>query len=358
MIEPRAQGPRDDFELRPLLALLWSYRMPIGGAMLVAAVLAVGIGFLLPRWFRSTAVILPPEESDLLSNLSLAQRALTKFPAFGVLGETFTPADVFKAILRSRTVAEEIADQFGLQRVYRQRSREKTLKELSRHVDVRLNPDGTLAVSVEDRDPKQAAAMAMAYLDGLDRYNIQKRNSQARRTRQFLERRVWETDSLLRADEALLRRYQERSSVVVPPANNSGLQAAADLMARKIFLEVRLGVLRSYLREDNDEILQTRTELEELKRRLQGLPAVQTDLLRLIRDQKAQEQLYLMLTAELEQARIRETMDTPTIQVLDRARPAERHSRPRKSLLAAGAALIAFVGAAGWLLARPPATRT
>jgi uncharacterized protein involved in exopolysaccharide biosynthesis len=349
-----APGPEPGgLDLRDVFRVVWARRIPILAASAVAAALMLGIAFLLPKWYRATAVILPPEETDLLGNMSLAQRALTKFPAFGILTDYFTPADIFKAVLSSRSVQEEVVERFDLQRVYKQKSLEKTLKELKSNYRVRLNPDGTIAVSVDDRDRQRAAGMANAFLDALDRYNVEKRNTQARRTRQFLERRVIETDSLLRSTEIALRRYQESHHTVAPANVSAGdVQAAADLMARKLALEVRLGVLRSYLREDNDQVIQTRSELDQLKRRIATLPALQTDLGRLTRDNKVQEQLYLLLTSELEQARIREQQDTPTVQVLDPGKPPERHVRPRRLTLAIAAGMLAFLAATIWFVFR------
>ncbi len=340
-------------DLRTMGRQVWRERARVGAVTLAAMLLTLGIAFLLPKWYRATAVILPPEEADLLSNLTMAGRALSKFPTFGELGEYFTPADIFKAILKSRTVQESVVDQFQLMKVYHLGSREKTLKALGRNTGVKLAPDGTITVSVEDRDPKRAAAMAMAMLESLDRYNIEKRNTQAHRTRVFLERRVAETDSLLRANEKALREYQESHHAVVPASLSSAdVSASANLMAQKIALEVRLGVLRSYLREDNEQVVQTLNELEQLNRRIGALPALQTALQRLIRDTRVQEQLYLLLTAELEHARIQETQDTPTVQVLDPAVPPERHSRPRKLLLALAAGVLAFAGSALYVALR------
>jgi tyrosine-protein kinase Etk/Wzc len=346
---PEAAG----LDLRRLFQAAWRERTRVVAVTAITALLALGVAFLLPKWYKATAVILPPEETDLLSNMSIAQRALSKFPAFGVLPDFFTPADVFKAILESRTVQEEVADAHDLQRVYHLKSREKTLKELKNHYKVKLNPDGTIRIDVEDRDPKRAAAMANAFLVSLDRYNVEKRNTQAHRTRQFLERRVAETDSLLLASELALRSYQEVHHTVAPAASSSGdVKAASDLMARKIMLEVRLGMLRTYLREDNEQVVQSRMELDQLNQRIGSLPRLQNDLLRLMRDQKIEEQLYLLLTAELEQSRIRETMDTPTVQVLDPAVPPERHSRPRRLLVALAAGVLGFMGSIVWLAVR------
>ena len=350
----RPQEPTPALDLRDLLAILWRERRRVLGAVLAAGVLTLAVSFVLPRWYGATAVILPPEESDLLQNLSLAQRALTKFPAFGVLPDYFTPADIFLAVLGSRTVREDVIAKYDLQRVYRLKSIEKTLKELKGHTRVKLNADGTIIVQVEDRDPARAAGMANTYLVALDRYNVEKRNTQARRTRQFLESRVAETDSLLRVSEQALRAYQERRHTVAPVSIQGAgdVQGAADLMTRKFMLEVRLGVLRGYLSEENDQVVQVRNELEQLRKRIGSLPAMQDEIQRLVRDQKIQEQLFLLLTAELEQARLRETMDTPTVQILDPAVPSERASRPRKLILTLGAMILAFVGTAVVLYVR------
>jgi len=340
-------------DLRLLFRTAWAEKRRIAATTLATMLITLGVAFLLPKWYRATAVILPPEETDLFSNLSMAQRALTKFPAFGVLPDFFTPADIYKAILESRMAQEELVHAFDLQKVYRQKSLEKTLKALKDHTRVKLNSDGTIKIEVEDRDRRRAAEMANALVTALDRYNVEKRNTQAHRTRIFLERRVAETDSLLLVCERLLKEYQEHHHTVVPPTTSAGdIKAASDLMARKIMLEIQLGLLRGYLREDNEQVVQTRVELDELNRRVSELPQLTNDLVRLTRDAKIQEQLYLLLTAELEQARIRETMDTPTVQVLDRAQPPERHSRPRKMMLAIGAGLVALLGSLTWLAFR------
>jgi tyrosine-protein kinase Etk/Wzc len=169
----------------------------------------------------------------------------------------------------------------------------------------------------------------------------------------FLQTRLAETDSLLRSSEDFLRRYQETHRTVAPAQSGSAdAQAAADVMSRRLMLQVRLGILRGYLADETDEVRQVKEELAQLDRRLASIPTLQGDLVRLIRDQKVYEQLYLLLTAELEQARIRETMNTPTVQVLDRAVPPERHSWPRKGILTAAAACVAFLGAAAWVVAK------
>lgn len=344
-----APEERPAANLREILGVLWASRLRLVLAVVLAAALGYGTAMMLPRWYRAQVSILPPDEADFLMNMSLAGRALSKFPALGVLGDYFTPADIYKATLKSRTAREHVVDRFGLQDVYRQKSREKTLQILGKRTTVKLSPDGTIALTVDDRDPARAAAMAAAYIEALDRYNIRKRNTQAGTARRFLERRVAETDSALRRSEVVLKEYLETHRTVVPNAATSGdAQAAADIMGRKLMLEVRLGVLRSYLQDDHEQVVQTRGELEALNRSIAALPALQSGVARLVRDYKVQEQLFLLLTTELEQARIREAQDTPTVHVLDRPAPPERPVWPRRTLTALAAAALAFLGMAIW----------
>ena len=346
-VPPDSGATRREFDLRDLVSRAWSERVRILAVSLAAGLLALGISFLFPKWYRASATILPPEDTDLFTNISLAQRALTKFPAFGVLGDYFTPADVFKAVLKSRSIQDALINRFDLMKVYKLKSREKALKALKSHYDVKLSPDGTITVSVEDKDPKRAASLATGLLEELDKFNINNRNTSARRTRLFLEQRVHETDSLLRVMETTMKLYQEERHTVVPiTINSSDMSSSADLMARKIALEVRLGVLRTYLRPEAEEIRAAATELQSLESRIATLPAMQSDIGRMVRDQKIQEQVFALLTAELEQARIRETMNTPTVQILDPAVPPERHARPKRATIAV-AVLLATMFATG-----------
>src|SRR5437762_4667098 len=139
VLAPVSHEPRE-LDLRDLVAVVWSERVRLLVVTLIGGLLALGISFLFPDWFRAQATILPPEDSDLLTNMSLAQRALTKFPAFGILSDYYTPADVYKAVLLSRSVQEEVVQRFDLMRTYHLKSLEKTIKALKGHYRVKLNP--------------------------------------------------------------------------------------------------------------------------------------------------------------------------------------------------------------------------
>ena len=314
-----------------------------------AAAIMYGLTYLMPVWYRSRSVILPPEETDsALPGLS-ALRMLSKMPAVGGGFNSYTSSDIYRAILVSRTVQQAVVERFDLVKVYRVKSIEKGLKEFDNHVKVKLAGDGTISVDVEDQSRDRAAALANALIEELDRYNVERRNTQAKRTRIFMERRVADTDSLSKQAEVLLREYQETHHVIAPMGEEAtSVAPLADLMARQVALQVQLSVLRSYLNENNERVIQMRTELEQLNVQIARAPRIESEVGRLIRDVKLYQQTYVLLVGQLEEARLRETMDTPTVSVLDPAIPAERRARPLRVIWAGAAFLLALVAAIAW----------
>lgn len=315
---------------------------------LLAGAAMYGTTFLMPTWYRSRAVLLPPEETDQpMAGLS-AFRFLTRMPSIAGT-EYSTTGDVYRAILTSRSVMQSIVDEFDLRSVYRTKDDEKTVKELRNHVRVTLGADGLIAIEVEDRARERAARIANAFAAQLDRFNVERRNTQAKRTRMFLDRRVAETDSASKHAEQALRAYQETHHVIAPvEAQAAAVAPLADLMARQVSLQVQLAVLRTYLHDDNDRVLQLRTELDELNRRIAQAPQVEGDLARLVRDVKLYQQTYALLVGQLEEARLRETMDTPTVTVLDEAVPVNKRARPLRGIWALAAAVLAATASIGW----------
>jgi capsular polysaccharide biosynthesis protein len=299
--------------------------------------------YLMPSWYRATASILPPEETEQLTTGLNMQRLLTKVPAFGGFNTLYSPSDIYRAILTSRSVSQAVVERFDMQNVYRKKSMEKAVKEFRSHVDVNLNADGTITVEVEDRSAKRAADMANALIEELDRYNVERKNTQARRARMFLEQRVAETDSLSKFAEKSLQGYEEKHHIVVPKEMKvADVGPLGQLMARKTAMEINLAVIRSYLRPNHERILQAEAELTQLKHQIGLMPRIESESARLVRDVHLYQQVYLLLSSQLEDARLRETLDTPTVTVLDNAIPSERRAKPIRRLWTIAAMALAM----------------
>ena len=305
--------------------------------------IALAVSLLLPKWYEGSAVLLPPTEDELTSS-AIGQFLPRGFGGIRIPGAP-TLADLFVAVLKSRTVADRIVERFDLIARYKQRDREKAAKELNSHVSFSVGNEGTIAIVVEDRDPKVAAAMANAYVEELDRFNRETRSTSAKRTRAFIEERLNIAKRDLAAAEDRLRDYQQgKRLAAISPSDRGDAEVGARLMAQKIALEVRLQVLRQSLSEDSEEMRRARQELAAIERQVGGLPRAGVEIARLWRDVKIQEQVFELLTAQLEEARIRETRDTPTVQLLDRAQPPLHKSRPKRALIVVCGFLIGLMG--------------
>ncbi|HEX5032663.1 MAG TPA: GNVR domain-containing protein [Candidatus Eisenbacteria bacterium] len=316
--------------------------------VLATTLVALGISLILPKWYTGRAVLLPPAEDDASSALSML---MPKSLGSVRLPGAPTAADLFVAVLKSRSVADRLVSRFDLVQRYQAKDEERAVKELGSHVTFRLGDEGTITIAVEDQDPKTAAAMANAYVEELDRFNVETRTSSAKRTRAFIDERLTVAKRDLAAAEDRLRAYQqERKLPALSPSAQSDADVGATLMAQKVALEVKLQVLQQSLAESSEEVRRVRQELAAIDRQVGGLPQAGIEIMRLWRDVKVQEQVFELLTAQLEEARIRETRDTPTVQVLDHAVVPLHKSRPKRSLVVIAGFIIGLTGSLAWVL--------
>jgi tyrosine-protein kinase Etk/Wzc len=325
-----------------LVEVVRRHRRLLAANVAATTLIALVISLLLPKWYTARAVLLPPTSDDIAS--ALAEMAPRGLGAIGIPGAP-TLADVFVAVLKSRSVADRIVERFGLVKRYDVPDREKAVLQLEDHVTFRVGDEGTIAILVEDRDPKTAAAMANAYVEELDRFNRQTRTTSASRTRTFIESRLQLAQRDLAGAEDRLRDYQQRRNLpAMSPAARGEAEIGANLMAQKIALEVRLQILRESLSETSEEVRRARQELAAIERQVGVLPRAGVEVMRLWREVKVQEQVFELLTAQLVEARIRETRDSPTVQVLDQAVPPLHKSRPKRAVIVIAGLLIGLAG--------------
>jgi uncharacterized protein involved in exopolysaccharide biosynthesis len=320
------------------LGVLWSHRRLIVLQTLAVMVVTAVVVLLLPSWYRSRTETLPPSETE--GGVSLASLlAGVKVPGIEVPGTT-TQNDLYIAILRSRWVGERVVRQFKLMDVYHAKTMEDAVKLLHKHSTFGETDEGTLVVTVEDKNRERSAALANAFITYLDLFNREHRTTRGKAMRMFVERRLAETGDSLRLAEETLTAYQQlHKGAALAPDVAGAAEASARLIAERMSLAVNLDALRAAMSATSPQVQEARTQLAALDRQLARLPGVGLELARHYRRVKIQEQLYALLTAQYEEARINEARDTPTVDVLDLATPPSRRSRPRRTttVLTAGA---------------------
>ena len=384
-----AQPGSGELTLLDLARMVWRRWRLVAALCLAAAVLTFGTSRLLPKVYESTTTLVAPKEGTGTGLAGLAASGLLQqVPGLSLPSlPSFTPnRDLLVGVLKSRTLAQGVVERFGLRDRYGARYLDDAIKMLHGATTIAVSREGIISVKIEDHDPSQAAAMANHYVELLDQFVAQYGTGEAGRQRTFLTRQLARSRVDLDTAEQALRRFQEQNRAIVLQEQTKGaIEAAARLKGEIMAVEVQLQVMRNFATDANPEVVAIRRRIDEMNRQLGQMqygsanvapsggrdrgdftvpfakvPEVGLELVRLTRDVKIQEVLVTLLTQQLEQARIAEARDTPVVQVLDRAVPAERYTRPRAVLNGGLAAMVGLVF--GALLAvvletRPPRQR-
>ena len=346
----------------------------------VMAVATLVISLLLPKIYESTATLLPQLESNNglgLGALLGSGAASSAAQSLGISlpGAPATPTDIFSAMLKSRIMADEIIRRFNLMDHYEKKTMHDARLILEGATHIVVSKEKVIKVTVEDKDPQLASDIANFYVSNLDQLNQTLSVSKARENRKFIEQRLAETQSELVKVENALKEFQTQNRTVAIEAQSKAMiEATAMIQAQIMAQEVQLQVMGSYLSSNNPEIARVQSSISELRKQLQtmetgksgkerlpgdrlrpaitSVPTLALEYGRLARDLKVQETLYALLISQYEQAKLTEARDTPTVQVLDHAIPAERKSRPKISLNMLIAGMLSLLIGIFWAFVR------
>ncbi|MCD6117546.1 hypothetical protein J7K93_11060 [bacterium] len=331
---------------------------------LVVAVAAAAVSLVVPRWYTSKSVIMPPQEETQGLGFSNLLNSLP-FGSLGLTGLSEGTSRVL-AIFDSRTLMESVAQKFDLMILYKEKNMEETIKELRKHVKVNVNEEGTISLAVEASTPffasssKDQEARILArdmntfLIQKLDSLNKVLKAESARNTRIFIEKRYFQNLSDLTKAEQELKTYQEeQGAIALPEQITATIAAVSDIEGQIVAKEVELNVMQKYMGSSHTEIIRLKNEIAALKNKfndintgsdgssvkrddvflpLQKLPDLALNYARLYRSVKIQEKIQEFLLPQYEQAKIQEAKNTPTVQVLDRAVIPIKRSKPKRAV--------------------------
>ena len=345
-------GAHDDAEddgidlLDVAVPLVEHWKMLIAGS-LAFGVLALGATYLMAPTFTARTSLLPPQQSQSSAASMLASLSGLS----GLVGASAgarSPAEQFAALMQSATVSDRLIDQFKLISVYDVQYRGDARKVLAANVRVTVGrKDGLITVEVDDESPQRAADIANSHVEELQRLTGQLALTEAQQRRTFFERHLEGTrDRLTQAQQALQASGFNAGALKAEP--RAAAEGYARLRAEATAAEVRLQTLRRALAEDTPEVQQQQATLVALRAQLaRAETATETaggpDYVGKYREFKYQETLFELFSRQYEMARVDESREGTLIQVVDRAAPPERKSKPRRAVTAVVATLFAFL---------------
>jgi capsule polysaccharide export protein KpsE/RkpR len=322
-------------KVRPRIAgnvrAVWSQRAFLVRLSGLGFLLGAVIAFIVPVRYTSTARLMPP---DNRSGSSLAVAAsLAASQGTGGLGEIASDllgakgvSDVFVGILSSRTIQNQIINQFELRRIYGLRYMEDARLALASHVGISVDrKNQILSISVSDHSPQRAQAMAEAYIDQLNRLVTELSTSSARRERNFLEGRLQQVNQELETAEKEFSRFASKKGAIdIKEQGKAMVAAAATLQGQLMFARSELEGMRQIYTDSNSRVRALNARIAELQSQLEKfggkaqanppgsdidaaapypsireLPLLGVTYADLSRRTKVQEEIYEILTQDL-----------------------------------------------------------
>lgn len=349
-MESRTAPPEDEIDLTELFRALSRRRRLILGIPAASAVLAVVVSLLLPVYYKAETRILPPQDKGSNLAAQLMGQAGGLIALAGGAAGVKSQGELFVAMTKSRTVLDRMVDRFDLMKLYKKKYRQDARKKLLELLTVREDrKSGIISLTVEDRDPKRSADMANAFVEELKSLAGGLAISEAGERRMFFEEQIRHTkESLSRAEEEVKGFQQRTGAFQIDAQAKAIIEGIANLRARIAAKEVEAKVLRSFATAQNPDLQRIEEEVRALRVELEKVesgkgrgfdplmssarvPALGTEYLRKLRELKYNETLYELLVKQFELAKLDEARDAVVLQVIDRAVPPERKSRPKRA---------------------------
>ena len=377
---------QDNEVLTDNLLLFWTNRRFFIKNTIIVAFVSLIVSLLLPKWYASKAVVLSSGAGKFNFLSSISPIPVADF-GLSTINEDINN---FIAILQSRTVKEYMVNKFNLVERYNQRDIEYAMEAYEEIMELEVTEEGTLEISIIDKDPKVAKQMVSEVLIMLDQINQNIGMEAGRYNREFLEKRLNQNQNDLEKAELALQTFQEKTGIIdlvaqlsstmqmSAQAYNSIFEAYTELYAKKIETETQLAVAKTTLSINNPTLMQLEKLLNEQKWQLgqlmikldeklqyllsnitpsqvdkipdiefsvsfNSLPSLGLENARLIREVELQSRIQEILIPQYEQAKLEETKNIPTLQVIDKPKVALNKTKPKRALIVIGATLMSIL---------------
>lgn len=364
------QTPADEeIDLLAVAAQLWLARKQI--AQIAGAITLIGLlyAFLTPKIYTAQVVLMPPQQQQSAASAVLAQLGGLAGGAGAALGLK-NPNDIYVSVIKSRTVAERLIQQFDLAKLYEVDNIDDAVLALEQVTEVASGKDALITIKVDDFDPNRAAALANAYVAAFREVSGKLAMSNAAQRRLFYQQQLADTRKSLSLAEEKLTEVQRKTGILQLEAQGSvTIQAIAALRAEIAARTVALAAMREGMTPSNPELQRSQAALSGLEKQLAEMlgkqgsadeaflsrsaaPAAGKEYVRALREVKYNELLLEMLAKQFEIARLDEANEGSVIQVLDKATPPFNKSKPKRALVIVLFAVFGLVCGIGYVLAR------
>lgn len=208
-------------------------------------IVTLGVNFLLPKYYKADATILPETDKNKLSSMS-SLAGLASLAGVNVSGNDLsrlypvilTSESVLTNVIQKRYATVRFKDSVNLIQYMEldEGSPAKDLDEALRRLKALLvvnfdTKTSVVSASVEMPEPRLAADVLNAAIDELDLFLREKKSTSATEQRKWIESRLAQVDVELRIAEEALKNFREKNRQVL---NSPQLLLEQDRLAREV----------------------------------------------------------------------------------------------------------------------------
>jgi capsule polysaccharide export protein KpsE/RkpR len=214
-------------------------------------------------------------------------------------------------------------------------------------------------VTILSKDKEKAAKMANDVVRIANNISRRMQKAEAETNRSYMDMRLKRTDSILQSIAQELGSFSSNTLVFSPLDQAQAVsEAIATLKASAMKQEIQLEILKNTYGEKDPSTMAAEKLLNEMQSQVykaenkpgfagnfalkDGLK-VGAKYMKLYTEYEAMSKVKAFLMPMLEQAKLDEIREAPTMYVLDYAKPAFKKSRPKRLTIAAGTSLGVFV---------------
>lgn len=354
---PIYQAPKKDPHLLDFFTLLARYRKLVLGVTFGCGIIFLAFTYVMRHEYTAMATLLPPEKQAMSGLMSF----LTGSGALDLMKGAENPAtDMFKNILDSRELTKVIikddrvrryfsrfdSSELGLRNMVAGSMLSEPLRNGLMTVTVEIPTHWMPDAAEQDSARLLSAHLANLYVKELDKYNRERLMTTAKTTRIFVEgeyrARMGQLDSMY----SLLQAFQERNKTISLTDQLQATVTSAAMLASQVQqLEMQVGVEKHELNAGSNRVEMLQAQLNEARKALakfddggvgeyvialKNVPVLARQLAHYTREVKLLETICAFLRQQVEQEKIAEQKDLPSLQVLDEAEVPLRRSSPRR----------------------------
>ena len=189
-----------EVDLKELSKTIWKWKSKIVLFVFLTTLLSIGVSLLLPKWYKAQAVILSPQAASSTFNPMNLLGDLGIGSIMGGNENSFR----YLAILKSRSLREEVIGEFDLLEHYKSKNIETALEALDKNLHFEIGDEFQIIISILDKDQELVADITNHIVRSLDSMNVELSISNAKNNRVFMGERVQSVlDSLENAGQKL-----------------------------------------------------------------------------------------------------------------------------------------------------------